>query len=83
MNIYVGRWDLLPEEWEGYNGLSEKDEEEISEELNREMNLFYEKNGYDDNNIARYDHLDFEDTFNQTLTNHISSKHYWIRIFAD
>ena len=29
MKIYVGRWSLLPESWEGYNGLSEKSEEEI------------------------------------------------------
>lgn len=29
MKIYVGRWDLLPEEWEGYNGLSEELQEKL------------------------------------------------------
>ena len=37
MKIYVGRWDLLPEEWEGINGLYEKSEEEIAAEISREV----------------------------------------------
>lgn len=42
MNIYVGRWDLLPASWEGYNGLSEKSEEEIRAEVSREVDIMEE-----------------------------------------
>ncbi len=83
MKIYVGSWDLLPENWEGCNGLSERNEDEIRKEISREIDLFCERNGYEDNHIAVYSAAEFEDTFNQTLINHISSEDYWIRIFAD
>lgn len=76
MTIYVGRWDLLPAEWEGINGLDEKSEEEIRKEVSREVDLREE-----DNFIAVYTPDEFEATFNHTLTHHISSQHYWIKIF--
>lgn len=76
MKIYVGRWDLLPKELEGYNGLSEKSEEEIRAEVSREVDILEE-----DTFIAIYEPDEFEDTFNQCLTRFIDSKDYWIKIF--
>lgn len=82
MTIFVGRWDLLPKSWEGYNALIGKKRIEILTEISREAGLFLEQNGHEDNFIAVYSAAEFEDTFNQTLTGHISSEDYWVRIFA-
>ena len=76
MKIYVGRWDLLPAEWEGYNGLCEKSEKEIRAEISREVDILEE-----DTFIAVYEPDEFEDTFNLSLTHFIDSKDYWIKIF--
>jgi hypothetical protein len=76
MKIYVGRWALLPAEWEGYNGLSEKSEEEIKAEVSREVDIMEE-----DTFIAIYEPDEFEETFNQCLTRFIDSRDYWIKIF--
>lgn len=82
MKIYVGRWDLLPVEWEGYNGLSEKSEEEISKEVNRQMVAYFDKHhGDDDYFINSYTPAEFEEEFNQCLTRFINSNTYWIKIF--
>ena len=75
MIIYVGRWDLLPEEWEGYNGLNTKDHWDIAEEVSRE------KRHVKDKFIDEYTAEEFEDTFNQGLTRFIDSRNYWIKIF--
>ena len=82
MKIYVGRWDLLPEEWEGYNGLSEKSEEEIIAEVKREIDAWEDiyHNPYN-NFMGFYSLKDFEETFNQCLTHFIDSRDYWIKIF--
>lgn len=76
MTIYVGRWDLLPDSWEGYNGLCEKSEEEIKAEVSREVDIMEE-----DTFIAVYTPEEFEETFNQCLTRFITSQEYWIKIF--
>ena len=76
MKIYVGRWKLLPESWEGYNGLSEKSEEEIMAEVSRQVDIME-----DDDFIAVYTPEEFEETFNQCLTHFIDSNTYWIKIF--
>ena len=78
MKIYVGRWDLLPEDWDGVNGLDEKVETEITHEVAREAS-----EDEDDNFIGVYDPEEFEAEFDHTLTEHISSQHYWIKIFAE
>jgi len=75
MKIYVGRWDLLPEDIEGYNRLSEMDHWDASEEVARE------KRHSDDTFIGEYSGEEFEDTFNQSFTHFIDSKDYWIKIF--
>ena len=76
MKIYVGKWSLLPANWEGYNGLSEKSEEEIIAEVSRQVDIMEE-----DSFIAVYTPEEFEETFNQCLTRFIDSNTYWIKIF--
>lgn len=76
MKIYVGRWDFLPDEWEGYNGLSKMDSWDASEEVAREMRHMKE-----DKLIGEYTDLEFEDTFNQDINNSLRTDTYWIKIF--
>lgn len=76
MKIYVGRWDLLPEDMEGYNGLSKMDGWDASEEVAREMRHMKE-----DKLIGEYTDLEFEDTFNQDINNSLRTDTYWIKIF--
>lgn len=76
MKIYVGRWDLLPEECEGYNGLSKMDSWDASEEVARER-----RNMKEDKLIGEYTVLEFEDTFNQDLEGKFNTQTYWIKIF--
>lgn len=79
MNIYVGRWDLLPAEWD----LSEKSEEEIAHEMAREVIEDADKHPYrgEDDFISVYTPEEFEETFNQCLTHFITSQTHWIKIF--
>lgn len=75
MKIYVGRWDLLHEDYEGYNGLSKMDSWYAAEEVARE------KRHSDDKFIGEYSGEEFEDTFNQDLNNSLRTDRYWIKIF--
>lgn len=75
MRIYVGRWDLLHEDYEGYNGLSKADSFTTAEEVARE------KRHSDDKFIGEYSGEEFEDTFNQDLNNSLRTDRYWIKIF--
>lgn len=75
MKIYVGRWDLLPEEWEGYNGLNEKSQEEISHEVLRQEDESF------DRVCGIYFPHEFEDLFNQDLTCGFNTSDYFIKIF--
>lgn len=78
MKIYVGRWDLLPASWEGYNGLSEKSEVEIGKEVARQN---WTDEGYIDPFVGIYTPQEFEETFNQDLNGGVNTKKYWIKIF--
>ena len=80
MKIYVGRWDLLPEEWEGYNGLSKMDHWDTSEELSREIRKYAETHTKEDNLMGVYTPEEFEETFNQDLEK-LNTQTYWIKIF--
>lgn len=82
MKIYVGRWDMLPAEWEGYNGLSEKSEDEIKAEVTREIDAWEDiyHNPYN-NFMGFYSPKDFEDTFNSDINNVFRPDTYWIKIF--
>lgn len=75
MTIYVGRWDLLPDEWEGINGLYEKTEEEIMAEVSREVDADA------DNFVAVYTPEEFEETFNGDNNRTLHGTDYWIKIF--
>ena len=78
MKIYVGRWDLLPEKWDGINGLYEKSEEEISKEVARQN---WTDEGYIDPFVGIYTSQEFEETFNQDLNGGVNTQNYWIKIF--
>lgn len=78
MKIYVGRWDLLPAEWDGINGLYEKSEEEISKEVVRQH---LTDEGYIDPFVGIYTPQEFEETFNQDLYGGVNTQKYWIKIF--
>lgn len=80
MRIYVGRWDALPEEWEGYNGLAEKNCEEIVEEIGREIELYAKTFREEDNTIGIYSPREFEEAFNYDSEQKMDSDIYWIRI---
>ena len=81
MRIYVGRWNLLPESWEGYNGLSEASEKEIERETKFQQDYLLRNTGYEDDFVGCYTEEEFEETFNQCLTRFIDSRDYWIKIF--
>lgn len=81
MKIYVGRWDLLLAEWEGYNGLVEKSREEIVAEISREIDAWAESHEFEDNLIGVYTAKEFEETFNYDSEQKMDSDIYWIRIF--
>lgn len=81
MEIYVGRWNLLPEDWEGINGLYEKSEDEIRAEVSREADVDQEQNPHDpDNLIAVYSLAEFEETFNADEGT-FNGKRYWVKFF--
>ena len=82
MNIYVGRWDFLPREWDGINGLYEKSEEEIRAEISRQVEICRDKLGWEDDYIAIYTPAEFEETFNQDLENQLTGETYFIKFFA-
>lgn len=81
MKIYVGRWDLLPKEWEGYNELVSKGHQEIIDEIGREIDTYAETNSREDNFMGVYTPREFEDTFNGDLIDAFNNEKYWIRIF--
>lgn len=81
MKIYVGRWDMLPEDWEGINGLYEKSEEEIRLETEREYSEYALKGAGPDDNIGTYEPKVFEETFNHDLYGLFTTQRYWIKIF--
>lgn len=76
MTIYVGKWDLLPESWEGINGLYEKSEEEIKAEVEREEAL--ETGCY---YLGCYTPRQFEEEFNGDNFAELHGTNYWIKIF--
>ena len=81
MKIYVGRWDLLPVSWEGYNGISEKVEPEISRELSREIDEYAKTHTKEDILMGVYNEVEFEETFNQDIEERFNTQTYWIKIF--
>lgn len=80
MNILVGRWDMLPEDWEGINGLYEKSYEEIKQEVGRQMDAYFKEHGEDDFNIGAYTTMEFQETFNGDNEGTFNGTTYFIHI---
>lgn len=81
MKIYVGRWDLLPYDWEGINGLEIKSEEEIVKELAREIEEYDDNHPVSDNRMGIYTPGEFENEFNYDTKGRLTTDIYWIKIF--
>lgn len=77
MMFYVGKWTLLPDEWDGINGLYEKSEDDIREEIIRELEL----RKYCDDFIGIYTREEFEETFNGDDEGALDGVTYWLKIF--
>lgn len=75
--IYIGRWDLLPKEWDGINGLYEKGEREIWEEISRQSEES------EDRYIGSYTLTWFEEEFNGDNRASLNGTTYFIKIFVD
>lgn len=73
---------MLPEEWEGINGLYEKSENEIKEEVGRELYEFIRYHGYEDPVIGSYTAAEFEEGFNGD-DGGINGGVYFIKFFVD
>lgn len=81
VRIYVGRWDLLPAEWEGINGLYEATKDDILTELGREIEEWAKLNPYEDNLMGVYTLIEFEEEFNGDNERKLNGTDYWIKIF--
>ncbi len=82
MKIYVGRWDLLPEDWEGINGLYEKPEWLIKHEIARQYEADMLRNPLGCQFlIGEYTPIQFEETFNGDNERKLNGTDYWIKIF--
>ena len=80
MKIYVGRWDLLPEGWEGINGLYEASEQEIRDEVERQDFVCIDEMREEYDNIGIYTPEEFEEEFNANKGD-LNGGDYWIKIF--
>lgn len=78
MTIYVGRWILLPGNWEGINGLYEKSEDEIRDEINRQKEIDLEGR-----TIGIYTPAEFEETFNGDNMDELYGSKYFIKFFEN
>lgn len=63
MKVCVGRWDLLPEEWDGINGLYNKSGKAILKEAEREESAAAEEYP-DDRFIGVFSLAEFEEEMN-------------------
>ena len=81
MKFYVGRWDLLPYNWEGIAGLEAATEEEILKELSREVEIYDGTHVKTDERMGVYTPAEFEAEFNYDTKGRFTTDIYWIRIF--
>lgn len=81
MIIFVGRWDLLPEDWEGINGLYKKTVPELEAEVRRESNIFGPCP--DDRFIGMFTPEEFEEELNHFIDDgrdEFSPITHWIKV---
>lgn len=83
MKVYVGRWDLLPKDWEGINGLYEKSEEEIQSEIGREIDEWAKTHKQEDKLMGVYTLGGFEEEFNGDNDSALHGTTYFIKFFYD
>ena len=84
--VYVGRWDMLPKDWDQeMRSLYIKTEEQIAEQVcAQRMNLVDEDDGtsYSPFMLVNvYTLQEFEETFNNDLEKSLNTEKYWIKIF--
>lgn len=83
MKVYVGRWDLLPKDWEGINGLYEKSEEEIRYEISREIDEWAKTHHVESNLIGAYTMAEFEEQFNGDNNSELHGTTYFVKFFDE
>lgn len=81
MQVCVGRWDLLPKEWDGINGLYNKSGRSIIKEADREETVA-EKEYPDDRFIGVFSLVEFEEELNQYIDDgrkYFSPVTHWVK----
>lgn len=68
MRIYLGRWDWIPDSWEGIQGLYSRSEEEIRDLCRKHGSEVYTPK-------------EFEETFNYDTIGKINGEDWFIKIF--
>ena len=81
--IYVGKWELLPKEVEGINGLYNKPQWWIREEVVREISGWSKQHPYEETLIGPYSLESFEETFNGDDEASLNGATYWMKIFIN
>lgn len=74
--VVIGKWDWLPENWEGYNGLNENTMMAVVDDIKCQKRMHPE-----DKLVGIYTDQQFEDTFNQDLNGLLTTKEYFIKIY--
>ena len=84
IRIYVGRWDMLPAEWEGIQGLDVADEGEVKREVERQHSILATNKPHSEEEcdyVGVYTPEVFEAEFNYDLQGFFTTQTYWIKIF--
>lgn len=87
MRIYIGMYELLPEEHYGCEGVSSMTEEEVKVEITRQQQVLGPDNPKAMDSytpealVGEYTPGLFEETFNNDLRNGLNTSSYWIRMF--
>lgn len=88
MVVCVGKWKLLPDDWEGMESLYSKTGQEIIAEARRqeELSMPGEKHAADDKFIGVMELVEFEEEFNGYLDDGhemLNPLDYWIKFVDD
>lgn len=89
MKVCIGRWDLLPKNWDRVNTLYRKTGKEIINEATREEKLIFwgEKGArVDDDFVGVFDLATFEEMFNRYLDDgheDLNPITHWIKFVND
>lgn len=78
--IYVGRWDLLREEWGHEVDLGKMTRQELRDEIGRQIDIATDDNLDDRDYIGAYSPKEFEDEFNGSHPGWLSSENYFVKL---